>query len=678
MTPAAQRGRGALAALLLGGLALLVVEGASAFPRVPSPAVPLTSSPAPSGAAPAPPGTPEVSGSTPEDDGTTARAPYPGDPDREAAVVAAEDSRLSEARTVASLSRWTDKPLRNPYRLTSGASYTLVLTERRAAYTLTDLLVLAPQTFVRQADGSYLLTEHIVVQAGATLRLAGPDQLTLKMASDERGFVSVVGYGGRIEISGTDLKPVRVTSWDQSAGGPDAQTSDGRAYIRAIGGQVAIRHAELSHLGFWSGRTGGLSLTGTDRPTPGALDDMGKQLTVRQEKDRAAARDANPDVQQPDSTGGVTLDTVLPAGSLPLPLVDVATPAYSYVSAQMAHVKVSDSAYGLFAAGANGVDIRDCVFERNLLSGVVMHRYVTNAVIERAVSESNGGDGFILSRATTGTILSAVMATGNQGNGITINGRPLATGPSATGTPVGDYGNNSVANSTSRDNARYGIEVIGGHHTSVAANTVVGNDMGIVIREGAREVTVVGNAVDGQDRQGIAIRDGVSASVVSGNIVTGGQTSVYVRNSQSRVERNTLTGADTHSVSLVGSVEGTTVRGNTIAGRGPSALDVTRAEGMSLKDEDNDVRAWQDTTPWLVTLKRLAQPLTLLWTALALLVVFTALRGMRLTSRRAQSRSPYGDRERLHRPEDVLVETPAAAVALRTSAHAGAPSEVRS
>ncbi len=603
----------------------------------------------------APPGGPEGEASSDTDrELVGSKRPYPGSPDDEAALVADEDYRLSEVRTVASLSRWSDAPLSNPYRLVTSSSYTLVLTARRDAYTLTDLLVLAPQTFVRQADGSYLLSEHLVVQAGATLSLAAPEKLVLRLASDAQGFVSIVSYGGRLEVLGTQGAPVEISSWDRDQGAVDTTTTDGRAYIRAIGGQVGMTSVHMEGLGFWSGRTGGLSLTGTDRPTPGALDALGKALTVRQEKDRAAARDAGQ--QLPDSTGDVTLDQVLPAGELPLPEFDIDQPAYSFVSASFTDTTTDGNAFGLFVAGANGIDIRGGAFDNSLVDGLVLHRFVSNAVVEGTRAQGNGGDGIVLARATTGAVLSEVVASENARNGVTVSGLPLADGPSATGTAVGDYGNNSVANSTIERNGRYGIEVVGGHNIGVHANDLVGNDMAVVVREGARSVSVVGNDVVDAGRQGIALRDGVTASTVSGNIVTGSQTALYVRDSQVDVVRNTVTGATSHGVSLVGAVAGTTVEQNTFAGRGPSAVDTQRAEGAELRRSDNETAGWSDTTPWLVTLKRFLQPLTLMWLGLGLLVVVTAARGLRS---RHELTHPYADKAPVSSEQDVLLPSAA-------------------
>ncbi|MEJ1105703.1 MULTISPECIES: right-handed parallel beta-helix repeat-containing protein [unclassified Kribbella] len=590
---------------------------------------------------------PSVPGKTPaHDDEAIGRLPYPGDPEAETAYVADEDRRLVEVRTIDSLTRWSKTSLKTPYRIATGSAYTLVLTPRREVYTIKDLLGLAPQTFIRQPDGGYLLSEHIVIQSGATLNLASAGGLRLRLASDPDGFVSIVNYGGVLNVQGAQGKPVIITSWNRDSSNQDTLTTDGRAYLRSIGGQVRFRYAELSDLGFWSGRTGGLSLTGTDRPNSGSLDKLGKTMQVGKQaaRERAAAQAAQKNQEKTttlDGAGKSTLSQVLPAGALPLPEVDIADPEYSYVSALIQNTSIQRNAFGLFTASANGLDIRDSRFDENLVDGLVMHRYVTNAVVASSTANRNAGDGIVLSRATTGIVLSEVEATGNHRNGLTMSGLPLADGPSATGSSVGSYGNNTVSNSKLSDNGRYGVEVVGGTNIGVNANDLHGNDMGIVVRGGAREVSVVGNRVAEPARQGIAVRDGVTASVVSGNIVSGGGTSVYIRDSAASVQRNTLSDADSHAVSLVGVVSATKVTENTISGRGPSAIDTKRAADVNMRRWKNDDDHWHDTTPFLVTLKRFLQPLTAMWLALAALLIFTAARGTRRIRRIVH---PYADK----------------------------------
>ncbi len=581
-----------------------------------------------------------------KDDKTIDRLPYPGDPEAEAAFVADEDRRLVEVRTVDSLARWSKTSLNSPYRIATGSAYTLVLTARREVYTIKDLLGLAPQTFIRQPDGGYLLSEHVVVQSGATLNLASSGGLNLRLASDPDGFVSIVNYGGVLNVQGAEGKPVRISSWNRDTDGPDTLTNDGRAYVRSLGGTVRFRYAEMSDLGFWSGRTGGLSLTGTDRPNSGSLDKLGETMRVgkRAAKEREAEKSAGKKDEAKtglDGAGKSTLSQVLPAGDLPLPEVAIDDPEYSYVSALIQNTVIKRNAFGLFAASANGLDIRNSKFDDNLVDGLVMHRYVTNAVVDSSTADGNAGDGFVLSRATTGIVLSEIEASRNHRNGLTMSGLPLADGPSATGSSLASYGNNTVSNSKLIDNARYGVEVIGGANIGVNANDLQGNDMGVVVRGGAADVSVVGNRVTEPIRQGIAIRDGVNKSVVSGNIVSGGNTSVYVRDSGATVQRNTLSDADSHAISLVGAVNLTKVTENTISGRGPSAIDTKRASDVNMRRWNNDENHWHDTTPFLVTLKRFLQPLTAMWLLLAALLIFTAARGSRRIRRIVH---PYADK----------------------------------
>lgn len=590
---------------------------------------------------------------TEDDGGASGRRPYPGDPRLESGLVADEDRRLVQARSIDALGRWGDLNLQTPYRLASGAAYTLILTQRRQPYTVRDLLALAPQTFVRMPDGAYLLSEHLIIREGATLDLSTGGALTLRLASDDQGFVSIINDGGRLVVSGTKGEPVRITSWDRATNSPDNLTSDGRAYVRSLGGQVNLRQVEVTALGFWSGRTGGLSLTGTDRPNTGALDALGQALESLD--DQAAAAKAQKTAGQGPVTGGasgLTLNKILPSGALPLPEVDLTDPRYSYVSATLDGVRADGNAFGLFVASANGVEIHGSSFSNSLVDGLVLHRFVTNAVIEQTSALDNGGDGVVLSRATTGIVLNEVTSSRNVRNGVLISGRPLASGPNATGTPTGAYGNNSLSNSTLVDNGHYAVDVVGGSSIGVQANDIRGGHMGVVVRQQAHQVSVVGNRVDGTTSHAIDLREGATEAVVSGNVVSGGSAGIYLSGAAASVRRNTLTGALQHGISVVGNVKGSRIEGNTVAGRGSSAIDSSRAEGLDLRRGDNDVSGWEDTTPWLVTVKRFLQPLTLLWLALAALVVTTALLGLR---RRAGIQHPYADKAPVSGPEDLVL-----------------------
>ncbi|SFF45137.1 Right handed beta helix region [Actinacidiphila alni] len=554
------------------------------------------------------------------------------DSENEAALVAAEDHRLDQVRAVASVAALKGKRWTEPYRLDTGSGYTLVLTQRSKPYGVADLIKLAPQTFVRKHDGSYLLTENIYVDAGAKLNLSSPGGLTLRMASNNKGFVSIVSFGGRLTLAGTPQAPMRISSLDTRTNRTDTDVRDGRAYIRAVGGQFSMTYAQVSDLGFWSGRTGGLSLTGTDRPDTSNIEGP----------DAAATSPSGADATSP-SSGGVIAE---PAGPLTTPDSRFSVPTLSYVSAEISDSTISGNLYGLFVSGANGVNVSKTQVHDSIEDGVVMHRGVTNAVLDRTVSRDNGGDGFVLSRATEQVRVTGSTSLDNGGNGFTLSGRPLASGPSASGEPISSYGSNSVSDSTAKGNGRYGIEIYGGADVGVQNNQVDGGDMGIVARTDATKVSITGNHLTGQKRQGISVRDGVSDATVTGNVVEGADTGIYVRDSQAEVRGNTVQDVTDHGISLVGDIAKSTVSYNVVAGVGPSAVDTSRAHGRTTIKK-NQTFAWHDTSAFWIKFRHYASPMTLLWTTLLLIILFSALLGARRSSRRGNrvlGTHPYADK----------------------------------
>lgn len=569
---------------------------------------------------------PEADDRTMAASGGYPRDAYPGDPDLEALLVAAEDRRLIEVRSIANAAGWTNVNQGRPYRLVTGNTYTLVLIERDAPYTIEDLIEYGPSTFVRQPDGSYLLSENIIVEQGATLRLASADGLVLRMSSTPDAFVSIVTLGGAVEIAGTPDEPIEVTSWDPVEVAPDVTTADGRSYIRVTGGHANFSHVVFHDLGFWSGMTGGVSLTGTEAP---------EVLSDHAEDNRRV----DPIEEAPEVYGnalipvdGSGLDTL----ALQPDLTD-----YSYVSAFIRNVVSRDNAFGMFITSAEGVDIKDASFDDNLVDGLVLHRYVTNTIVRNATATGNGVDGFRLTRATSGIVLDRVTSERNGRNGITIEGGPLADGPSATGTPVGRYGNNEVTNSVARDNRRYGIDVIGGVKIVIDGNAVSGHDMGIVVARDVDTIEVTDNLVEDSAIQGIALRDGVRNALVRGNQVDGGEIGIYLREAGGLIERNTVEGVSNHAITLIAQTERSRVSDNEVSGIGPSAIDVARAGG-EVDLADNAVVDWRSTKPLDVILRSIFQPLTVLWLALGLLLLVTALSSV--GRRHTGIRHPYASR----------------------------------
>jgi hypothetical protein len=596
-------------------------------------AAPMASAALPS-ASPAPPPSPtQAAASSDQAPAVTDGSNYKGNPDNEAALVVSEDKRLVQVKTESSIARWTGTNLDVPYRVASGTGYTLVLTARTKDYTTDDLLALAPKTFVRQIDGSYLLSENLVVEQGATLTLGGSGQLDLKMLSTAQKFVSIINYGGRLNIAGTATSPVKVTSWDIDHGSPRTITDNGRAYIRSIGGTVAIDHAAFSDLGFWSGRTGGLSMTGSDRPITGAITDgtpAFKKATSHKHPHAsstpAATAAANPAAPVPGA--------VLPDGLLPP--VDPGNTDFSYVTASVVDTTITGDVYGLFLANAVGVSIHNVDVENSMMDGIVLHRNVSNATLVDSTVGHSALNGFRLSRAIRAVRLDTVKAEANGRDGVYIDGRPLATGPSATGTPISSSGNDVVLiNSTLTDNPHYGLEVRGGNNTTIRSDTISGSQMGIVVQDAATGVTIDGNRLSRLSAQAIALRDGVAGAQVTDNTVTGGVVGIYLRDAAAEVTSNNVSSVTSHGISALGAAE-ITVKANTITGTGPSAIDLKRAAHATAAN--NSTLDWRLTRSFWQMLVSFFQPLTIMWTVLALILLFTALRGRHL---RRTVRHPY-------------------------------------
>jgi parallel beta-helix repeat protein len=563
------------------------------------------------------PATESRPGVTHGDDPTAGRG-YPGDPVEEARLVAAEERRLIDIESSISTATATGIALTRPFRMATTGVQTVVLVGRNSAYTLEELARIAPRSVVLQGDGSYLVSEHIYVAEGATLRLKG-DGLQVKLSSSSDGFASIVAVGGGLLIEGDAGAPISITSWDGD--GADLNTTDGRAYVREHGGHASIVNTDFSNLGFWSGVTGGLSLTGTVIPEPLLADDVESAATPAMPEEIAGIEGA-------EALGGDALDTLA---------LDSELTVDGYASAVIQSVTVIGCAFGLFVTNSDRVDIRGSHFAENLVDGLVFHRDVTNTTVTGTSAIGNAQDGFNLTRATSDVVFDGLMARSNGRNGITLEGRSLVDGPSATGISTAVYGDNEVRNSTSTDNGRYGIEVVGGRNITVANNEVARNDMGIVVDNGAVSVIVRGNDVADSANQGIALRDAGVDAVVTGNRIDGAEIGIFVRDAGGAFEGNVVTDASNHGIALVGETGASTIVGNTISGAGPSAIDVYRTSGVAVRD--NDVADWRSTKPITVVLRAVFQPLTILWLVIGLTILASVMFARRLRG----PRDPFAD-----------------------------------
>jgi nitrous oxidase accessory protein NosD len=483
-----------------------------------------------------------------------------------------------------------------------------------------DLAALIPQAFVRQPDGAYLLSENVVVLAGATLALKAPDALQgldIRLESGRNYFVSIVALGGSLELSGSETADLRLTSWNSEKRTVDTFTADGRSYVRVLGGHASLTHARLSHLGFWSGNTGGLSLTGTDE---------------------VGTFQGGPPTPPPAIEASATGARVLPEEALAA-WTGRTDQNYSVVTAGIDDVSLDGNAFGLFVSNARDVAIEDTVITRSLVDGLVLHRAVTDTTITRTSSSDNAVDGFTVGSSTTRILLKDVTAKGNTRNGISLDGRPLADGPNAVGTATQSYGGNRVTESTVQFNGRYGIELSGGTNLDVENNFIAGNEVGVVVNHGATGVDISRNDFRNQRLQAVSIRDELAAASVTGNTIRGGDTGIYVRNATAEVTANVMESISNHGITLMGDVSATRVEGNTLSGNGSTAIAAEQSSGALVTN--NNLLGWSPAYTVEKAVSSVFQPLTLIWILLGGLLLVTALTRQK---RAARIRSPYAER----------------------------------
>lgn len=549
---------------------------------------------------------------------------YPGDPIAEADLIEWEDLRLLDIAKVAATAPWRIGDISGGFRLATwnGSSLVdnLILPARDEPWQVADLLALSPDAFVELADKEYLLSENIVVLEGATLLIDSAAARSVKLESTGERFVSIVALGGSLTLAGQPAAPVTITSWNPVTGRVDTRTDDGRSYIRVIDGNASIDSSRLADLGFWSGNTGGLALTGS-----GSLLSAENATSVAPGMQAAAA-----------GLGGAGQAILQPDAAAVSAALAEARDATS-VSAEITDLDVDGNAFGLFVTNADDIQVVDSTITRSLVDGLVLHRAVTGATIRRTVSTANAVDGIAIGRSSADVRLIDTTASGNGRNGLSIDGRPLADGPNAVGTTVAVYGDTRVDGGRFDDNARYGVEVTGGVGITVSRGEISGNEVGVVVSEGAENVTVSRNALSDNTRQGIVVRRSSSDVAVADNSLSGGDTGVLVRDSAATVTGNDLLRIANHGISLVGVVDGAVVSGNSVAGFGSTAIWSEQSTGGVVSE--NRLREWRPAPTLERVTRSVLQPLTLVWLTLGLLVVVTAALGKRASG----VRNPFAD-----------------------------------
>jgi hypothetical protein len=464
--------------------------------------------------------------------------------ERQHAALAEEDHRL--LTLVGSV-----RPGSGPYVETVDGIDTLVLTEGGRAYGLADLLALhAAET---QPDGAVLLTVNVLVAPGARLEIDAPGS-SVRLRSEQSGFVSLVAWKADLSLSGADGAPLRVSSWDPARQSVDSEVLDGRAYIRDVSGDMWIRDVDASHLGFWAGRTSGVAWTGSAR-------------TV--------------------ARGSIVGSTF------------------------------SANHYGAFVSRGEDLSVTGSSFTANAVDGLSLHRSTADTAIRSSSAQGNGRHGFSAGKGSEGLAFTDVTADGNAAYGIFFDGTPLSERGSVGGASLRAYGGVEITRGVLRDNGKAALRVVDGHDVSVRGTRVTDNRDGIVLADTVAPTTVQDVVIAGGHRLGISVTDG-SADVSNNRVIGAEtaiqvrDATAAVRDNvvaQATNHAVSVVGAAEGS-SLVGN----TISGRGPSGLDTYRLD----PHTSVTQSDNDIRGWRlDRDAWAYWSTFIPNhPMLLLWVVL--------------------------------------------------------------
>ncbi|MCW3005144.1 MAG: exported protein of unknown function [Conexibacter sp.] len=505
------------------------------------------------------------------------------DAERQSAILAMEDQRLLTLVT-------SVRPGSGPYLQDVGGAQTLVLTARGLDYGVADLVALGAAEV--QPDGAVLVTRHVFVAPGARLTVDAPGT-TLRLRSDQSGFVSLVAWKADLRLSGAEGRPLAVTSWNPELQGPDPSTIDGRAYVRDVSGGMEVRFLQASDLGFWAGRTSGVAWTGSSRTA---------------------------------ATGAA-------------------------IGSTFRH-----NHYGAFASRGKGLAVAGSDFSDNTVDGLLLHRSTADTTITDSTARDNGRHGFSADHGSELVSFLDVSAEENRAYGIFFSGTPLSEGQSVGGASLRTYGRVMVSGGTFRKNDKAGLRVVDGTDVHITGTRVADNTDGIVlagttaptkvehatvtgnrrfgISVSSASATVTGNELSGSETA-IRVRD--AAVAVTGNDVrraTVHAISVVGAATGSSLEHNRIGGRGPSGLDLYRVDAGVTV--------GVSGNDVT---GWT-QDRDNSIY-WSNFVP--------NHPMLVLWVALLGVTLLLTLLGRH--ERVAPGTTPYRDELRRERAlQQVHVE----------------------
>ena len=413
---------------------------------------------------------------------------------------------------------------------------TIVLPARRAPYTLGELRAAFPAALTVDAHADWILREHVVVGAGAHLLVASPEVRELHLLSTPGRIVTIAGWEATIDLRGAAGAPLRIASWDPVTDGPDADRTDGRAYIISKGGRMDVADAQFAALGFATGESSGVAWRGW----PGI-----------------------------PSRGSVMRS------------------------------RFTDNYFGAYTFEAVDMFWTDNLFAGNVGYGFDPHDHSDRFIITGNVAIANGSHGMVFSRGCSGNVIRDNVSALNRGNGFVLDdGRVAPDGDPRHARP--DPSDDNVVEGNVAWGNEAGIALEGASRNIVQGNLLAGNRVGLRLKDGSNANTLAGNVIGGSSLFGIDVYAGSADNAVGGNLIVGGKAGIVVDAATgNHLEHNAISLITGRGIVLTGAQSNTSVTANAISGLGSAAIDTQTAQGLpDAAVSGNEIAGWVMSRPF--------------------------------------------------------------------------------
>ena len=317
------------------------------------------------------------------------------------------------------------------------------------------------------SPGEWMLRSNLYAGDGVTLIIDGQEVRSLRMKSDEDGFVFLQTYNASLLI-----KDTKITSWNEKLGAPDLDYKDGRAYVLAKrSGRMDVLNSDIGYLGY-------ARFTKINERVVNGGGIYGLSWKI------------NNNTFESDLLTGSAIGN-----------------------------KIHDNYFGMYTYGATGMEIRNNEVFDNVQYGIDPHDDSNNLLIENNFVHDNGNHGIIVSKRVVYSTIRNNVSTNNALHGLMLDRQ---SNYNLVENNVVSGNNNGIAIYDSHSNLirgndfiqnRFGIRAnMNSSKNMLQNNSIRNNERGVFIYGGAEGNILASNVIK-ENSQGIYFKQ------AAGNVV---------------------------------------------------------------------------------------------------------------------------------------------------------------